>query len=102
MDEIDQYRILNKYNLRVSYRLEESDKEMQIREIENKLAAKYTPGVFKDSLEGLSIKMEPVYFIIDESIPESEYPKPETVSRNVPINYTKAAYDNIQKTYGKA
>ena len=41
--------------------------------------------------------MDPVDIIIDESIPESKYPKPATVSRNVPINYTKAAYDLIKK-----
>ena len=35
--------------------------------------------------------------IIDDTIPKCNYPKPATVSRNVPINYTKAAYDLIQK-----
>ena len=27
--------------------------------------------------------------VIDESVPKSKYPKAATVSRNVPINYTK-------------
>ena len=41
--------------------------------------------------------MEPVDIIIGDTIPKCNYPKPATVSRNVPINYTKAAYDLIQK-----
>ena len=61
------------------------------------LAAKYTSSLFKDSLEGCTIKTEPVCIISEQLIPESKYPKPATVSRNIPINYTKAAYDLIQK-----
>ena len=55
--ETDEYGFSNKYVPRVSYKLEESEKEMQLREIENKLATKYTPDVFKDSLEGRIIKI---------------------------------------------
>ena len=36
--------------------------------------------------------MDPVDIIEDKSIPKTKYPKAATVSKNVPINYTKAAY----------
>ena len=74
---------------------------MQLKEMENKLAQKHTPKVFKESLEGQTIKMEPVYIIIDDSIPKTKYKNPATVSRNVPFNYTKAAYNLTQKNLGE-
>ena len=70
VEEYDKYGFSNRYFQRVSYRMEETEKEMQLREIENKLAEKYTPSVFKDSLEGRTIKIKPVYIIIDDSIPD--------------------------------
>ena len=53
--------------------MDETEKEMQLRKIEIKLAEKYTPTAFRDRLEGPTIKMEPVDIIIDESIPKSKY-----------------------------
>ena len=41
--------------------------------------------------------MKPVEIVIDKSIPECNYPKPALVSRNVPLNYLRSAYDLIQK-----
>ena len=60
INETDEYGFSNKYVGRVSYRVKESDKEIQLREIENKLATKYTQTVCKDSLEGRTIKMNRV------------------------------------------
>ena len=81
----------------MSYKVEETDKEIELREIERRLVNKYTPEVFQDSLEGRTINMKPVDIILDETVLKCNYPKPATVSQNVPINYTKAAYDLIQK-----
>ena len=75
----------------MTYRVEETEKEIEFREIEHRLVNKYTPDVFQDSLEGRTINMEPVDIVIDDTIPKCNYPKPAAVSRNVPINYTKAA-----------
>merc|ERR1711954_44529 len=77
--------------------MEEIEKEIELREIENRLLNAYTPDVFHDSLEGRTIKMKPVDIVLDDTIPQCNYPKPATVSRNVLINYTLAAYDLIQK-----
>ena len=77
--------------------MEESEKEMELREIERKLVEEYTPSVFQDSLEGRTIDMKPVDIVIDDTIQKCNYPKPALVSQNVPINYFKAAYDLIQK-----
>ena len=41
--------------------------------------------------------MKPVEIVVDKTIPECNYPKPALVSRNVPLNYLKSAYDLIQK-----
>ena len=71
--------------------MEATEKKIELREIENRLVNAYTPDVFQDSLEGRTIKMKPVDIILDDTIPPCNYPKPATVSRNVPINYTKAA-----------
>ena len=40
--------------------------------------------------------MKLVDIILDDTVPNCNYPKP-IVSRNIPINYTKATYDLIQK-----
>merc|ERR1712082_550882 len=41
--------------------------------------------------------MKPVDIVINETVQKCNYPKPALVSRRVPINYIKAAYDLIQK-----
>ena len=41
--------------------------------------------------------MKPVDIVIDYTVQKCNYPKPALVSRNVPINYIKAAHDLIQK-----
>ena len=41
--------------------------------------------------------MKPVDIDIDNTVLKCNYPKPALVSRNVPINYLKKAYDLIQK-----
>ena len=96
-DEEDEYNFSNKCVRKVSYKVEESEKEMVLREIERKLVEDYTPSVFQDNLEGRTIDMKPVDIVIDKTVQKCYYPKPALVSRNVPINYTKAAYDLIQK-----
>ena len=90
-DEEDEYSFSNKYVHKVSYKVEESEKESILNDIERKLVAEYTPSVFQDSLEGRTMHMEPVDIVIDKSIPKCNYPKPALVSRNVPINYLKSA-----------
>ena len=77
----------------------DSKKEKKLKEMENRLAEKYTPSIFRDSLEGRTINMEPVDIVIDQSVPESKYPKTVTVSRKVTINYRKATYELIQKDF---
>ena len=54
--------------------------------MENRLAEKYASSIFRDGLEGRKIRMDPVDIVMDESVPESKYPKTATVSRNVAIN----------------
>ena len=68
--EYDEYSFSNRYLWRVSYRVGETEKELKLRKIENKLAEKYMSDVFLDSLEGGTIRMDPVDIIIDDSIPK--------------------------------
>ena len=42
----------------MSYEIEETEKELKLKEIKKKLADKYTPDVFRDSLEGRTISMD--------------------------------------------
>ena len=68
------YRV-SKMNLQgESYRVLKTEKELKLKEIENKLAYKNMPDVFRDSLEGRTISIDPVDIVIDESIPKSKYP----------------------------
>ena len=42
-DEEDEYNFSNKHVHRVSYKVKETEKEMELREIERKLVEEYTP-----------------------------------------------------------
>ena len=95
--EEDEYSFSNKYVWKVSYPVEDTEKEAILRELERKLVNEYTPSVFQDNLEGRTIDMKPVDIVIDDTVLKCNYPKLALVSRNVPINYIKAAYDLIQK-----
>ena len=93
----DEYSFSNKYVRKVSYKVEDTEKEATLKDTERKLVEEYTPSVFQDNLEGRTMHMKPVDIVIDESIQKCNYPKPALVSRNVPLNYLKSAYDLIQK-----
>ena len=41
--------------------------------------------------------MKPVDIVIDKLILKCNYPKPALVSKNLPLNYLKSAYDLIKK-----
>ena len=58
--------------------MEETEKELKLKEIENKLADKYTPDVFRDSLEGHTMSMNPVDIIIDQEMFRSTTQKQHT------------------------
>ena len=79
-DEEDEYNFSNKHVRRVSYKVEETEKEMELREIERKLVEEYTAPVFQDSLEGRTIDMKPVNIVFDETVQKCNYPKPALVS----------------------
>ena len=64
--------ISNEFVRKLSYKVPDTEKEKKLKEMENRLAEKYTPSVFRDSLEGRTIKMEPVNIVIDDSVPESK------------------------------
>ena len=68
-DEEDEYSFSNKYVRKVSYQVEDTEKEAILREIERKLVEDYTPSVFQDNLEGRTMHMKPVELVIDKSIP---------------------------------
>ena len=87
-DNIDKWGFSNEIVRKVSCKVPEGEKEKKLKEMENRLAEKYTPSLFRDSLEGKTIKMDPVEIVIDESEPESKYPETGTVSRNIPIKYS--------------
>ena len=96
-EEEDEYNFSNKYVRKVSYPVEDTEKEAILRELERKLVKEYTPAVYQDSLECRTVHMKPVEIVVDKRIPECNYPKPALVLRNVPLNYLKSAYDLIQK-----
>ena len=96
-DDEDEYSFSNKHVRKVSYPVEDTEKEAILKEIERKLVKDYTPSVFQYNLEGRKMHMRPVEIVIDKLIPECNYPKLALVSRNVPLNYLRSAYDLIQK-----
>ena len=49
-NEVDEYWFSNRYVQKETYRVEETEKEATLREIELKLVNKYTPDVFQDSV----------------------------------------------------
>ena len=64
----------------MSYKVEETEKEMVLREIDRKLVEEYTPSVFQDSLEGRTIDMKPFDIVIDDTVQKCNYLKPALVS----------------------
>merc|ERR1711954_90620 len=96
-DEEDEYNFSHICWRNCIHPVEDTEKEAILKEIEKKLVEEYTPQVFQDNLEGRTMHMDPVDIAIDKSIPECKYPKPALVSRNVPLNYLRPAYDLIQK-----
>ena len=68
-DDTDQWGFSNMGVRKVSYKVPDSEKETKLKEIEEKLAKKYTPSVFRDILEGRTINMKPVDIVLQDNIP---------------------------------